>query len=419
MLDSTDPAAVRATVSEQDLARTIFVVSSKSGGTIETLSHFKHFFELTGGDGSRFCAVTDPGSPLAELARERGFRRTWLADPEIGGRYSVLSWFGLVPAALAGIPLGGLIAQAVSAAAACRQEAGNPGLLLGEKIGELSLAGRDKLTFLIDPPIDSFGLWAEQLIAESTGKHGRGVLPVVGEPRAEAEAYGEDRVFVHIASPASPDAANAELAGALEREGQPVFRLIAAGPEDLGRLIFVFEFAVAVAGHVLGINPFDQPNVQEAKDATKRALDSGRFEAPFDPPTELAGLIDDCVPGDYVAIMGYLGPDAEFDAAIDELRRAIRRRSRAATTFGYGPRFLHSTGQLHKGGPPEGRFVQLVHDAGEDVAVPDESWSFRDLKAAQAIGDVEALKAHGRPVVRLKLAGDPAAAVRELAATLD
>lgn len=421
MLDSTDPSAVLAAVDEADLARTIFVVSSKSGGTIETLSHFKHFYELTGKNGAQFCAVTDPGSPLEEIAAEHGFRRAWLADPNIGGRYSVLSYFGLVPAALAGVPLAGVLAAAIAAAESCRKADGNPGLLLGQKIGELAKSGRDKLTFLVDPPIDSFGLWVEQLIAESTGKHGRGVLPVAAEPLArpeDASRYGDDRIFVQIANREAPDAEAAALADALEAAGQPVFRLSASGPEDLGRLMFVFEFAVAVIGHVLEINPFDQPNVQEAKDATNRVLEAGELELGFDAPPALAQLVDGAAPPTYFAIMAYAVPSTELDAAIDALRVAIRARTRTATTFGYGPRFLHSTGQLHKGGPPEGSFIQFVHDAGDDVAIPDADFSFRELKHAQAIGDFQTLKAHGRPVVRLQLSGDPAAAVRELAASL-
>lgn len=421
MLDSTDPAAVLAAVSAADLPNTIFVVSSKSGGTVETLSHFKHFFELTGENGAQFCAVTDPGSPLEALAQEKGFRKVWLADPNIGGRYSVLSYFGLVPAALAGIPLSGVLAKAVAAAESCRAIDGNPGLLLGEKIGELSLTGRDKLSFIVDPPVDSYGLWVEQLIAESTGKHGKGVLPVAGEPLTVPELageYGVDRVFVHIASAAEPDADNAALVDALEQRGQPVFRLSFETAEDLGRLMFIFEFAVAVIGHVLQINPFDQPNVQEAKDATKRVLESGEVSLPFDQPSALDDLIAGGGPPTYFAIMGYLKPDPAFDDAIDELRAAIRAKTGSATTFGYGPRFLHSTGQLHKGGPPEGRFIQFVHDGDEDVPIPDEEFTFKTLKHAQAIGDIEALKSHGRPVVRLQLAGDPVAAVRELTANL-
>jgi glucose-6-phosphate isomerase len=422
MLDSTDPAAVLAVVAPEDLDRTIFVVSSKSGGTIETLSHFKHFYELTGGNGAQFVAVTDPGSPLESLADEKGFRRVFQADPNIGGRYSVLSYFGLVPAALAGVPLKGVLEKAIAAAESCRQIDGNPGVLLGEKLGELSLAGRDKLTFIVDAPIDSFGLWVEQLIAESTGKHGKGILPVAGEPITPPDLvseYGVDRVFIHIADAASPDANNAATVDSLEQHGQPVFRMTSGGPDDLGRFMFLFEFATAVAGHVLDINPFDQPNVQEAKDATARVLDSGDVSAPFDAPGALGALIAGTKLPAYVAIMSYSQPSAEFDDAIDDLRGTIRAKSGSATTFGYGPRFLHSTGQLHKGGPPEGSFIQLVHDGPEDVAIPGESFSFKTLKHAQAIGDLQALQQHGRPVVRLELSGDAAQAVRELTASLD
>ncbi|MBJ7354052.1 MAG: hypothetical protein JHC98_04440 [Thermoleophilaceae bacterium] len=427
MLDSTDPAAVLGTVSAADLPKTIFVVSSKSGGTIETLSHFKHFYELTGGNGAQFVAVTDPGSPLESLADEKGFRRVFQADPNIGGRYSVLSYFGLVPAALAGVPLRGVLESAIDAAKSCRLIDGNPGLLLGEKLGELSLAGRDKLTFIVDAPIDSYGLWVEQLIAESTGKHGKGVLPVAGEPITPPDLtgeYGVDRVFVHIADAANPDGDNAATVDALEQRGQPVFRMTSGGPDDLGRFMFLFEFAVAVIGHVLEINPFDQPNVQEAKDATQRVLAAAAASAdgvtaPFDDPIALNTLVAGAGPPTYFAIMSYSQPDPAFDAAIDDLRRVIRAKTGSATTFGYGPRFLHSTGQLHKGGPPEGSFVQLVHDGPEDVPIPGESFSFKTLKHAQAIGDLEALKQHGRPVVRLKLSGDPAQAVRDLTASLD
>lgn len=417
MLDSTDPSAVAGTVDDSDLARTVFVVSSKSGGTIETMSHFKYFHARCGGSGAQFCAVTDPGSPLEALAAESGFRKIWLADPQIGGRFSVLSVFGLVPAALAGVPLTGLLERAVAAAEDCRRRDGNPGLTLGRRIGEAALAGRDKLSLIVDPPLESFGLWAEQLIAESTGKHGRGVLPVIDEPAAAPESYGEDRLFLHIAC-GDPDTGNAEFATRLEESGQPVLRIDAAGAEDLGRLMFVFEFAVAVIGHLLGINPFDQPNVQESKDATARVLGSGASEPALDGEGSLAVLIAGAAPPDYFALMGYLAPDDDFEAAIDDLRRVLCARTGAATTFGYGPRFLHSTGQLHKGGPPGGRFVQLLHDAGPEVPIPGESYGFRALKHAQAAGDFEALRSQGRQVVRLGLDGDPAAAVRAMTAGL-
>lgn len=416
MLDSTDPAAVRAVERSVDLDRAMFVVSSKSGGTIETLSQFRHFFELAGRDGTRFTAVTDAGSPLERMAGDLGFAKIWTADPEIGGRFSVLSHFGLVPAALAGVPLGPLIESATAELAACRAPADeNTGLSLGLELGKLALDGRDKLTFLSSGPFASFGLWAEQLIAESTGKQGLGILPVDGEQPAAPDAYGDDRVFLHIRADETHDAAVA----AFEHAGFPVIEIDGyEGPAELGSLFYMFEFATAVAGHVLGINPFDQPNVQEAKDATAEALASGEFSASFDGADALPALLDGLAPPGYVAIHAYLNPDRDFETAAGELRSAIRARTRAATTFGYGPRYLHSTGQLHKGGPPVGRFIQLVSDGDDDVPVPGESYSFGQLKNAQAAGDLRALRAHGRPVVRLRLEGDPAASLRELTARL-
>jgi transaldolase / glucose-6-phosphate isomerase len=412
VLDSTDAAAVRAVDDAIDVDRTLFLVSSKSGGTIEPLSMFKHFWSLKP-DGSHFAAITDPGSGLAELASEHGFRHVFLNDPDIGGRYSALSHFGLVPAALMGADVEALLDGAGQAEQACAHydTTNNSGLWLGLAMGELALHGRDKLTFVVDEPITSFGLWAEQLVAESTGKQGKGILPVADEPIGEADAYGDDRVFVHLCSGDENDAAVAALRDA----GQPVVTLTVGGPEDLGRIFFFAEFATAVAGWVLGINPFDQPNVQEAKDATNRVLDGN-------PPTraevgdtdDLAGLLKSGPPS-YVAIMGYVQPTEEFDAAVRELRAAIRDATRQTTTFGYGPRFLHSTGQLHKGGPKNGRFLQLIHDGPNDVEIPGESYTFTTLKHAQADGDLATLKAHDLPAGRVTLrGGDAAAALRDL-----
>ncbi|MBI5310194.1 MAG: hypothetical protein HZB14_04055, partial [Actinobacteria bacterium] len=360
MLDSTDPAAVAVVVRKVDLDKTMFVVSSKSGGTIETMSQFEYFWELTGHDADRFTVVTDPGSPLADRALTAGLARVWLADPEIGGRFSVLSHFGLVPAALAGIPLHGLLESAVAEMRDCRAHADeNSGLALGLELGRLTLDGRDKVTFVIGGCFASFGLWAEQLIAESTGKNGRGILPVVGEPVAAPEAYGDDRVFVHIRADSTYDDAIAALADA----DQPVIEIDGyEGAAELGALFYMFEFATAVAGCVLDVNPFDQPNVQSAKDATAAVLESGDYVAPFDDAAELPALLDGIEPGGYVAVLGYMAPGEEIEEAIVELREAIRARTGAATSFGYGPRYLHSTGQLHKGGATGGVFVQLVHD---------------------------------------------------------
>ena len=278
--------------------------------------------------------------------------------------------------------------------------------------------GRDKLTFFVSPPIESFGLWVEQLVAESTGKAGppaRGILPVVDEPVGDADAYGPDRVFAYLRNTESPDANLDSLIESLSAAGHPTLTLSTHGASDLGRVFFLAEFAVAVAGWALEINPFDQPNVQEAKDNTARVLDAGSI-----PLLDVAGdqqlraLLHDAKPPHYVAIMGYLPPSDELDAALSELREAIRGATGAATTFGYGPRFLHSTGQLHKGGPPTGRFLQLINTPSRDAEIPGAGYSFGTLIAAQAAGDLETLRAAGRAAERVALDGEPAAAVRAL-----
>ncbi len=415
VLDSTDPGFVLATERELDLEKTLFVVSSKSGGTLETLSHMHYFYERVGRNGDQFAAVTDPGSALVDMAHERGFRHVFEADPEIGGRYSVLSHFGMVPAALAGVNIEAMLQSAQVAEQNCNNfdsSASNSGLWLGVVMGELALQGRDKATFVVSEPIGSFGLWVEQLIAESTGKHGKGVLPVAGEPIGEPEDYGDDRVFVYLRNADDPDEDLDEKIDALGRAGHPTLKLDAHGAGDLGRIFFFAEFAVAVSGWVLGINPFDQPNVQEAKDNTNKVLEGG--ELPTPDLGDARELLSGAAPPQYVAIMGYLEPSDDFEAAMTELREAIRAKTKATTTFGYGPRFLHSTGQMHKGGPPTGLFLQLVHDGDEDVEIPEAGYTFGHLKNAQAIGDLLTLRDHGLPAVQVRLEGDPADAVRAL-----
>jgi hypothetical protein len=288
----------------------------------------------------------------------------------------------------------------------------NSGLWLGVALGQLALLGRDKATFVVTEPISSFGLWVEQLIAESTGKQGKGILPVADEPLGAPDAYGDDRVFVYLRDPANPDAELDAGMEALARAGHPTVTLAVHGAADLGRIFFFAEFAVAVAGWVLGINPFDQPNVQEAKDNTAKVLAAG--DLPEVEPGDLQELLAQARPPHYVAIMGYLKPSDEFDAAIAEVRASIRDSTKATTTFGYGPRFLHSTGQFHKGGPPVGLFLQLVHDGDEDVEIPGAGYGFRHLKNAQAVGDLLTLRDHGLPAVQVRLEGDPADAVRRL-----
>jgi glucose-6-phosphate isomerase len=393
VLDSTHPDAIGKVRDALDLATTLFIVSSKSGGTIETMSQFKYFHSLQG-DGSHYVAVTDPGTSLARLGAEHGFRRVFENDPEIGGRYSVLSYFGLVPAAIAGYDVGAVLATAIEAMEACQGEEDNPGLELGVALGELAQHGRDKLTFVVDDPLGSFGLWAEQLVAESTGKEDRGILPIADEPLLPAAEYGPDRVFVHIST------GDVEIQGQiaeLSAAGHPVFTVDADGPADLGRVFFLSEFATAVAGWVLEINPFDQPNVQEAKDNTARVLEEGSPELD---PGDAEALLGALEPPRYLAIMAYLPYEGAVDAAAARSRERVVRRHHVATTFGYGPRFLHSTGQFHKGGPAVGAFLQIVDEPREDIQVPGEPYTFGTLIRAQADGDLQTLRSHGLDAVR-------------------
>jgi len=409
VLDSTDPGAVRDVERQVDLDKTLFIVSSKSGGTIETLSHLRYFYERSGGDGSRFCAVTDPGSPLAELARERGFRHVFENDPEIGGRYSVLSYFGLVPAACAGVNIEAMLHQTQVAEQNCAQfdsPQSNSGLWLGCVMGELAQHGRDKLTYVVSEPISSFGLWVEQLIAESTGKQGRGILPVADEPLGPPEVYGDDRVFAYLRNEDEPDAELDAAIEALGRAGHPTTTgRIMGGASDLGRIFFFAEFATAVAGWALGINPFDQPNVQEAKDNTGRILKEG---LPDVDPGSLDELLAGAAPPSYIAITAFAPPSDEMDSAVSDLRRKLRDSTKCTTTFGYGPRYLHSTGQYHKGGPPNGLFIQLYQPAEEDIEIPEAGYSFEHLKNAQALGDMQTLRAHGLGVARVEIDGPDA-----------
>ncbi|MBA2644615.1 MAG: bifunctional transaldolase/phosoglucose isomerase [Solirubrobacterales bacterium] len=415
VLDSTHPRQVRAVAESIDPTRTLFLLSTKSGGTIETLSLFKHFHAIQG-DGSHWAAISDPGSSLLDLAEQHSFRRAFVNDPEIGGRYSALSFFGLVPAALVGIDVGGVLDSARVGGETCGESSSadaNTGLWLGCALGELALQGCDKLTFVVDEPLGSFGLWAEQLIAESTGKHGQGILPIADEPLADPQAYGKDRVFLHLRNTESPDEAADAALVELAKAGHAVLVLHYEGAIDLGRLFFVSEFATAVAGWALGINPFDQPNVQEAKDNTRRVLDQGPAESEDGSALTLLGGLQS---PSYLAILGYLPYSDEVSAAIARLRGAVVAQRGVATTFGYGPRYLHSTGQLHKGGPASGAFLLLTDDSDEDAEIPGEGYGFRRLIEAQAAGDLETLRAHGLDAVRLRLpAGDLAAAIDQLA----
>ena len=446
VLDSTHPATVRAVEEEMDPETVLFLVASKSGTTVETLSlyrYFWHWLEDRGeAPGPHFAAITDPGSPLVELARERGFRRVFRAQPDLGGRYSALSDFGLVPAAVIGVDTGRLLARA-------RRDVGrstpsgtdgrlaapahdNPALRLGAVLGEAALAGRDKLTFFGAPRIAFFPVWLEQLVAESTGKDGTGILPVVDEPVLDGDGgagpYGDDRVFVHLTIAGSPAEEPVERTlAALERAGHPVVRIRLPDELELGAQMILWEIAVAAAGQVLGIHPFNQPDVELAKKRAKEALKdqqggdveggSGgdrRGETPgvAVDGDELAPSLGDWAeraePPRYAAIQAFLHQTVETDETLRALRQALAERTGVATTAGYGPRFLHSTGQLHKGGQDTGLYLQLVDSPAEELPVPETDTSFRALIRAQAVGDFQALRERDRRVLRIELGGDAA-----------
>ena len=394
VLDTTDPAAIGALEDSIDLASTLFIVASKSGTTLETLSHFAYFWERIP-DGAHFVAITDAGTPLEALGGEHRFRHVFLNPPELGGRYSVLSYFGLVPAALIGVDVRRLVERAAEMQRACDScvpTADNPGAWLGAVLGEAALAGRDQLTFLLPQGMRTLGYWLEQLIAESTGKQGKGILPVEGEPLGSPAVYGDRRLFVAIGEHDGLDA--------LAAAGHPVVRLPYDDPYQLGAEFFRWEFATAVAGHILGINAFDQPDVQAAKDATARILD-GDEPDPSTPP--LQEVLASVQPGDYISIHAYAPRNDETEAMLRRVRLALRDRYHVATTAGFGPRFLHSAGQLHKGGAANGVFLQYVTENPSDLAIPGRPFTFGTLKQAQALGDLAALRTLGRRVAHVTL----------------
>ena len=397
VLDSTDPGAVLRTAEHSAPEETLIVVSSKSGGTIETRSHLDWFWDRTRAP-ERFVVVTDPGSELETLASDRGFREIFVNRPDIGGRYSALSFFGLVPAALAGVDWRGLVASADAIAPSLRSAdpAVNAGLRLGAVLGAAVKAGRDKVTFVIDDRIGSFGLWLEQLLAESTGKAGTGTIPIVGEALGPVDTYGADRLFVAIGHPEQAIGLDA-----LADSGQPVIELAFDEPLDLGAQVLLWEVATAVCGAVLGINPFDQPNVAEAKAATSRVLEAGSADLPSAPLDDVLGSITE---GDYLVLQAYVDPNDPVVEELEEIRLQLHTKHRVATSLGLGPRFLHSTGQLHKGGPPSGVFVQIVGDDTIDVDIPGRPFTFGQLKRAQADGDLVTLAAHGLRATRTTVA---------------
>jgi glucose-6-phosphate isomerase len=431
VIDSTDPDLILAYAEELDFEETLFIVSTKSGGTVETLSFFKYFYNRTveavgaGRAGEHFVAITDPGSKLADLAVRYSFRITFLSDPNIGGRYSALSYFGLLPAALLGIDLELLLDRALDAA---REDVGGArlGAILGRLTGEKREGlSRDKVTIFTSPRLASFGDWVEQLIAESTGKEGKGIVPVIGEPLGAPEVYDQDRLFVYLRLQGE-DALEAGLQ-ALEKAGHPVLRIDLRDLYDIGAQFFLWELATAVAGHLLGINPFDQPNVESAKVRAREMVsaytDTGQLPEDRAEPPEgkvLAEFLSQAEAGDYVALQAYVQPTEATTSALQELRRKIRDRHRVATTVGYGPRFLHSTGQLHKGGGGGGLFIQFTNSQRRDAAIPDtagkqeSSVGFATLKMAQALGDKQALQDNQRRVIRIHLGQDVGADIRGL-----
>jgi transaldolase/glucose-6-phosphate isomerase len=439
MLDSTHPAAVQSLAARIDPARSLFLVSSKSGTTTETNSFFYFFWDklmpLKADPGQHFVAITDPGTPLQRLAAERNFRATFNAPAEVGGRYSALTVFGLVPAALIGVDVGEILARARAMSRACGAAAGaggNPGLILGAALGELALAKRDKVSFLCSPSLTAFPSWVEQLIAESTGKDRKGIVPVANEGVGAPEKYGADRFFVYLRLSGDENHDLDRQAAALEANGHPLARIDLSDKYDLGQEFFRWEVAVAAAGAALGINPFNQPDVQLAKDLSKKAMEkkSGGKKSGAGRKNEvsvmdqerfglaLSGWLNGKKKRDYVVVQAYLEPSPANAEKLQAIRASLRDRLGAATTLGFGPRFLHSTGQLHKGGANSALVLQIVDQPADHLSVPETNYTFDALIEAQALGDLTALKQRRRRVLRVNLGGDPAAGLDRLAEAL-
>ena len=479
ILDSTDPATVAATFDDLDPLTTLFIVASKSGTTVEpnafladAWSRAEQAVRHDGGRrgthaGELFVAITDPDKSLKAIPHHDAMREVFLNPVDVGGRYSALTYFGLVPATLIGLDLDALLASAIAMLGACRapDPAVNPGVSLGLALGTLAKGGRDKLTFLVDNEIESFGAWAEQLIAESTGKRGVGIVPVDLEPLGAADSYGPDRAFVRVSLDGGTVGGRDELADALEAAGHPVIRIFVPDPIDLGGEFVRWEVATAIAGAVLGIDPFDQPNVEEAKEFTRRLLSAseatgrGRQDTPLNwsgareveveegqgipvladdngltliadaamrltagPATvvgELARHLARRRPNGYLCLQAFIAPTAQRDEALARIRGLLRDRTGRATTVGYGPRFLHSTGQLHKGGPPTGWFLQLTSDHPTDREIPGWPYTFGQLIDAQAAGDFTAIEAHDLPILRVHLGADVDAGLAGLERALE
>ena len=426
VLDSTDPDVIDRLRDQIDVEHCLFIIASKSGTTTEPTVFYKYWYDEVSrrreNPGENFIAITDPGSPLVDIAGELGFQRTFLNQPDIGGRYSALSYFGMVPAAVMGIDIRQMLERAKEAEQSCSAVMPadvNDALKLGTILGECANAGRDKLTLVLDPRIETLGLWIEQLIAESTGKEGKGILPVSGEPLGETSVYDDDRVFVSISLGGITPETKAPLAR-LADAGHPIIQRELRDVYDLGAEFFIWEFATACAGWRLGINPFDQPNVQEAKDATRELLSEFSKSGQLPDDQKLAdddairAQVESITSGDYVAFLNYIEELPEIDRKLQEIRTTVRDRTKCATTIGYGPRFLHSTGQLHKGGPNIGVFFQIEAKDKIDFPVPGEPYTFSILKQAQALGDSRALVSRDRRLLRIDLGGDLLASLDHL-----
>jgi transaldolase/glucose-6-phosphate isomerase len=459
VLDSTDPAQVRALEKQVDLAHTLFIVSSKSGSTLEPNIFKQYFFQrvqaAVGAEtaGSRFIAITDPGSKMQQVAESEGFRRIFFGLPSVGGRYSALSNFGMVPAAIMGIDIPRLldhVEEMVHACSATVPVADNPGVVLGTFLGVLANQGRDKLTIITSPGIRDFGAWLEQLVSESTGKEGKGLISVDREPLGAPGVYGSDRVFAYIRLESALDAEQEKAVEALVAAGQPVVRINMTDAYQLGAEMFRWEFATAVAGSILGIHPFDQPDVEASKVATRKLTaeyeKSGALpsETPFfaadgiklftdekntaalqqavgGRPSLAAYLkahLDRLGAGDYFALLAYIAMNEAHERPLQVMRQAVRDARRVATCLGFGPRFLHSTGQAFKGGPNTGVFLQITCDAADDLPVPGQKYTFGVVKAAQARGDFQVLAERDRRVLRVHLGPDVAAGLATLRAAV-
>jgi transaldolase / glucose-6-phosphate isomerase len=456
VLDSTDPAQIKAIEAKIDLKNTLFIVSSKSGGTLEPNIYKQYFFarvkEAVGEKeaGNRFITVTDPGSKMQHVAENDHFRHIFAGVPSIGGRYSALSNFGLVPAAIMGIDVVKFLnrtEEMVHACGATVPAAENPGVVLGAILGTAANNGRDKLTIIASPGISDLGAWLEQLLAESTGKNGKGIIPVDRESVAKPDNYGNDRVFAYLRLASAPDRAQDAAVEALEKAGQPVVRIAVQDPYAIGEEFFRWEIATAVAGSIIGINAFNQPDVEASKIATRKLTSeyetAGKLpaEEPFfegdgvklyaDPKNAdalksgktLTGILKTHLSragvGDYFALLGYITMNAENESALQSIRHTVRDKKKVATVLGFGPRFLHSTGQAYKGGPNSGVFLQITCDNAIDFTVPDQKYTFGVVKAAQARGDFAVLAERGRRALRVHLGKDVKSGLAKLKAAVD